>query len=74
MSRTYSLILELLATQEAVTAAQGGQSNDGEITQLKAQLKELREKDTDVQGIQEKSKQQAEDYNTLARQRKTQKA
>ncbi|GAB5592427.1 Endoplasmic reticulum transmembrane protein 3 [Umbelopsis nana] len=72
LNRTYSLILELLATQEAVDAAQSGQPNDGEITQLKAELKELREKDTDISGVQEKAKQQAQDYDALAQQRKSQ--
>jgi len=74
LNRTYSLILELLATQEAVDAAQSGQPNDGEITRLKAELKELREKDTDISGVQEKAKQQAQDYDALAQQRKSQKA
>lgn len=64
----------MLATQEAVDAAQSGQPNDGEITRLKAELKELREKDTDISGVQEKAKQQAQDYDALAQQRKSQKA
>lgn len=74
MNRTYSLILELLAAQEAVTAAQNGEVNDGEMTRLKAELKELRERDSDVAGFKEKVTKQAEDYDTLARQRTTQKA
>ncbi|KAI9279973.1 B-cell receptor-associated protein 31-like-domain-containing protein [Umbelopsis sp. AD052] len=74
LNRTYSLILELLAAQEAATAAQNGEVNDGEMTRLKAELKELREKDSDVAGFKEKVTKQAEDYDTLARQRTTQKA
>lgn len=72
MNRTYSLILELLAAQEAVAAAQNGEVNDGEMTRLKAELKELRERDSDIAGLKEKATKQAEDYETLARQRTTQ--
>ena len=68
------MILELLAAQEAVTAAQNGEVNDGEMTRLKAELKELRERDSDVAGFKEKVTKQAEDYETLARQRTTQNA
>jgi hypothetical protein len=68
------LILELLAAQEAATAAQNGEVNDGEMTRLKAELKELRERDSDVAGFKEKVTKQAEDYETLARQRTTQNA
>jgi hypothetical protein len=74
LNRTYNLILELLATQEAVAAAKRGEANDGEITQLKAELKELREKDSDMASFKEKIKKQAEEYEALARQRTTQKA
>ncbi|KAH8549546.1 B-cell receptor-associated protein 31-like-domain-containing protein [Umbelopsis sp. PMI_123] len=74
LNRTYNLILELLATQEAVAAAKRGEANDGEITQLKAELKELREKDSGMASFKEKIKKQAEEYEALARQRTTQKA
>ncbi|CAM0134993.1 Endoplasmic reticulum transmembrane protein 3 [Umbelopsis sp. WA50703] len=74
LSRTYSLILELLTAQESLAAAQSGQSNDGEITQLRAELKQLQSKDSDIEGVKSKAKQEAEEYDTLARQRKAQKA
>jgi hypothetical protein len=68
------LILELLTAQESLAAAQSGQSNDGEITQLRAELKQLQSKDSDIEGVKSKAKQEAEEYDTLARQRKAQKA
>ncbi|KAJ2962870.1 hypothetical protein NQZ79_g2037 [Umbelopsis isabellina] len=74
LSRTYSLILELLTAQESLAAARSGQSNDGEVTQLRAELKELQAKDSDIDGVKEKAKLEADEYDSLARQRKAQKA
>lgn len=74
LSRTYSLILEILTAQEKLAAAQSGQSNDGEVTQLRAELKELQGKDSDIDSVKEKAKLEADEYDTLARQRKAQKA
>lgn len=63
-----------MTAQEKLAAAQSGQSNDGEVTQLRAELKELQGKDSDIDSVKEKAKLEADEYDTLARQRKAQKA